>query len=82
MDMRALSRLMREGWFVRCYGVADSFKDARYLGGPVGEWLRAVGRELMRNHLKHCATGAIREGGAEADRMYEELLDLMYRQVR
>ena len=28
--------------------------------------LRAVGRELMRNHLKHCATQAIRHGGDEA----------------
>src|SRR6476661_2494589 len=26
----------------------------------VQEALRSVGRELMRNHLKHCATGAIR----------------------
>ena len=26
----------------------------------VHEALRAVGRELMRNHLKHCATSAIR----------------------
>ena len=36
----------------------------------------------MRNHLKHCATTAIRAGGEEADEMYDELLDLMYRQVR
>ena len=48
----------------------------------VQEALRAVGRELMRNHLKHCATTAIRAGGEEADEMYDELLDLMYRQVR
>src|SRR5881392_336907 len=38
----------------------------------VHEALRGVGRELMRNHLKHCATGAIRSGGTEADRMYDE----------
>jgi DNA-binding FrmR family transcriptional regulator len=42
------------------------------------EALRGVGRELMRNHLKHCATGAIRSGGQQADRMYDELVDLMY----
>jgi hypothetical protein len=36
----------------------------------------------MRNHLKHCATTAIQAGGPEADAMYDELLDLMYRQVR
>src|SRR6478672_9029486 len=44
----------------------------------VQEALRGVGRELMRNHLKHCATGAIRSGGTEADRMYDELVELMY----
>jgi DNA-binding FrmR family transcriptional regulator len=43
----------------------------------VQEALRAVGRELMRNHLKHCATEAIREGGAPAEAMYEELLAMM-----
>jgi len=44
----------------------------------VQEALRSVSRELMRNHLKHCATGAIRTGGEEADQMYDELVDLMY----
>jgi len=48
----------------------------------VQEALRAVGRELMRNHLKHCATGAIRTGGAKADQMYDELIDLMYTHSR
>ena len=43
----------------------------------VQEALRAVGRELMRNHLRHCAAEAIRTGGAPADAMYEELVDLM-----
>jgi CsoR family transcriptional regulator, copper-sensing transcriptional repressor len=44
----------------------------------VQEALRGVSRELMRNHLKHCATGAIRSGDEEADQMYDELVDLMY----
>ncbi len=48
----------------------------------VQEALRGVGRELMRNHLKHCATGAIRSGGNEADRMYDEIVDLMYTHSR
>ena len=30
-------------WFVRCYGVEDSFKDANYCGAPLDEWLAAVG---------------------------------------
>ena len=44
----------------------------------VQEALRSVGRALMRNHLRHCASEAIRDtapGRAEA--MYEELLSLM-----
>ena len=49
----------------------------------VQEALRAVGRELMRNHLKHCATHAIRKGSqAEADAMYDELVDLMHKHLR
>lgn len=43
----------------------------------VQEALRAVGRELMRNHLKHCATQAIRASDAEAEQMYDELVGLM-----
>jgi hypothetical protein len=33
----------REGWFVRGYGIDDSFKDTCYLGRPVEAWLAAVG---------------------------------------
>ena len=48
----------------------------------VQEALRSVGRELMRNHLKHCASSAIRSGDAEAEAMYDELVDLMYKHSR
>ena len=48
----------------------------------VHEALRAVGRELMRNHLKHCATSAIRSGEAEAEAMYDELVEMMYKHSR
>ena len=49
----------------------------------VQEALRAVGRALMRNHLRHCASQAIRKGSAEqAEAMYEELMDLIYRHAR
>ncbi|NJD09381.1 MAG: metal-sensitive transcriptional regulator [Gemmatimonadetes bacterium] len=48
----------------------------------VQEALRSVGRELMRNHLKHCAASAIRAGDEQAEEMYDELIDLMYRHVR
>jgi DNA-binding FrmR family transcriptional regulator len=49
----------------------------------VQEALRAVGRELLRNHLKHCATHAIRKGSnADAEAMYDELVDLMHKHMR
>jgi DNA-binding FrmR family transcriptional regulator len=43
----------------------------------VQEALRSVGRELLRNHLKHCATAAIRSNDSDAEKMYDELVDLM-----
>jgi DNA-binding FrmR family transcriptional regulator len=48
----------------------------------VHEALRGVGRELMRNHLRHCASSAIRVGGEQADAMYDELVNLMYTHSR
>jgi DNA-binding FrmR family transcriptional regulator len=48
----------------------------------VHEALRSVGRELMRNHLKHCATAAVQAGPETAEPMYDELVDLMYRHSR
>jgi DNA-binding FrmR family transcriptional regulator len=49
----------------------------------VQEALRAVGRALMRNHLQHCATQAIRKGSsAQAEAMYDELLHLIYTHAR
>ena len=38
--------------------------------------------ELMRNHLKHCASTAIAAGSDKADAMYDELLELMYKHAR
>ena len=48
----------------------------------VQEALRGVARQLMRNHLKHCATAATKQGESEADVMYDELLDLVYKHLR
>ena len=48
----------------------------------VHEALRAVGRELLRNHLKHCATTAFRADDTSAEAMCDDLVDLMYRNVR
>jgi CsoR family transcriptional regulator, copper-sensing transcriptional repressor len=44
----------------------------------VQEALRSVGRALMKNHLRHCASEAIRDAApGRAEAMYEELLNLM-----
>jgi len=48
----------------------------------VHEALRGVGRELMRNHLRHCVAQAVRAGGSEAEATYDELLDLIYTTTR
>ena len=83
---RNLRRLRRIEGQVR--GLQKMIADDRYCAdiltqiSSVQEALRGVGRELMRNHLKHCATGAIRAGGMQADSMYDELVDLMYTHSR
>ncbi len=69
-------------------GISKMVDDDRYCAdimiqiASVQEALRAVGRELMRNHLKHCATSAIRSGAGEADAMYDELVEMMYKHSR
>jgi Uncharacterized protein conserved in bacteria len=84
--MRNLHRLRRIEGQVR--GLQKMIEEDRYCAdiltqiSSVHEALRAVGRELMRNHLKHCASAAIRERGAAADAMYDELVDLMYKAAR
>jgi len=45
----------------------------------VQEALRATGRELLRNHLKHCAATALKKGEEEAEAMVDELVELMSR---
>jgi DNA-binding FrmR family transcriptional regulator len=84
---RTLTRLKRIEGQVR--GLQKMVEEERYCAdimtqiASVHEALRAVGRELMRNHLKHCATEAIRsENPGDAEAMYDELLDLMYKSAR
>jgi len=83
---RNLKRLRRIEGQIR--GLQKMVVEDRYCAdiltqiSSVQEALRGVGRELMRNHLKHCATGAIRTGGSQADSMYDEIVDLMYTHSR
>lgn len=83
---RNLKRLRRIEGQVR--GLQRMIEEDRYCAdiltqiASVHEALRGVGRELMRNHLRHCATSAIRSSDEEAEAMYDELIELMYRHVR
>jgi DNA-binding FrmR family transcriptional regulator len=83
---RNLKRLRRIEGQVR--GLQKMVDDDRYCAdiltqiSSVHEALRAVGRELMRNHLKHCATSAIAAGPEEASDMYDELVELIYKHSR
>ncbi|HEX8726107.1 MAG TPA: metal-sensitive transcriptional regulator [Gemmatimonadaceae bacterium] len=81
-----LRRLKRIEGQVR--GLQRMVEEERYCAdiltqlSSVQEALRAVGRELMRNHLRHCAATAIRESDEKAEGMYDELIDLMYKNIR
>ena len=83
---RNLKRLRRiEG---QARGLQKMVEDDRYCAdimtqiSSVHEALRSVGRELMRIHLEHCATAAIKAGPDEAEPMYDELVDLLYKHGR
>lgn len=83
---RNVTRLRRIEGQVR--GLQKMVAEDRYCAdilmqvSSVQEALRAVSRELMRNHLKHCAASAIRKGDAEAEAMYDELVELMHKHAR
>ena len=87
MKHAALTRLRRIEGQVR--GLQKMVEEERYCAdvltqvSSVQEALRGVGRTLLHNHLRHCATTAIRSGDpAQAEAMYDELMELMYRSAR
>ncbi len=83
---RTTKRLRRIEGQVR--GLQKMVDEERYCAdiltqlSSVHEALRGVARELLRNHLKHCAATAIRSGDERAEAMYDELVDLMYKHSR
>ena len=83
---RTLKRLRRIEGQVR--GLQRMVDHERYCAdvlvqiSSVHEALRAVARELMRNHLKHCATAAIRGAPDQAEAMYDELVELFHKHSR
>jgi DNA-binding FrmR family transcriptional regulator len=81
-----LRRLSRIAGQIR--GLQKMVEEERYCAdilvqiSSVQEALRGTSRHLMRNHLQHCATDAIKKGPESAEAMYDELLDLVYRHSR
>ncbi len=84
---RNLTRLRRIEGQVR--GLQKMVDEERYCADvltqvtSVQEALRGVGRAVLHNHLRHCATRAIRSGDPDqAEAMYDEIMELVYRGVR
>ena len=82
-----LTRLRRIEGQVR--GLQKMVEEERYCADVLAqvssaqEALRGVSRSLLYNHLKHCATEAIRSADAgQADAMYDELMELVFRSAR
>jgi len=73
-QIRGLQRMVEEDRY--CPEIIEQIASAQ-------QALRGVGRELMRNHLQHCATHAIAHGTqADAAATYDELLELIYKHLR
>jgi DNA-binding FrmR family transcriptional regulator len=73
-QIRGLQRMVEEDRY--CADILTQVSSAQ-------EALRAVARALMRNHLTHCASHAIRTGSVEEKQaMYDELLEMIYKNAR
>ena len=73
-QVRGIQRMVDEGRY--CPDVLTQL-------ASVHAALRGVGKVLMRSHLQHCVTESLRSGDpGEAERTYDEVMDLMYRHVR
>lgn len=72
-QVRGLSRMVEEDRY--CVEVLTQI-------AAVHSALRAVGKELLRGHLKHCVTDAVQAGGKRAEDAYDELIELMYKNAR
>jgi DNA-binding FrmR family transcriptional regulator len=69
-------------------GIARMVEDDRYCPDILQQFsavhsaLRGAERRLLANHLERCATHAIQQGGAPADQVRKEIVDLLHRYVR
>ncbi len=87
LKSRASTRLKRIEGQVR--GIHKMVEEERYCGdvliqlSAIQESLRGVAQLLLRNHLQHCATDAIRSTDPERrEQMYDELTELFFKHVR
>jgi DNA-binding FrmR family transcriptional regulator len=82
-NLRHLSRI--EG---QVRGIAAMVTEDRYCAdiivqtAAVQESLRAVAKNLLKNHLKHCAIEAMHAGGRQRDGMIDEVLNLVAKIAR
>lgn len=83
-NLRRLSRIEGQVRGIQRMVEADRYcADILTQVSSVQEALRAVARSLMRNHLAHCATHAIRSGSEqERESMFNELLNMIYKNAR
>ena len=73
-QVRGIHRMVEEGRY--CPDILTQI-------ASVHAALRGAGKVLMRSHLQHCVTDALRSGDpAAAERTYDEVMDVMYRHVR
>src|ERR1700730_17110698 len=73
-QIRGLQKMVEEGRYC-----ADIITQV----ASVQEALRGVARNLMKNHLHHCAAKALHSGKKEeTEAMYDELLELIYAHLR
>ncbi len=69
-------------------GIAAMIEEDRYCAdvitqiAAVRESLHSVARNLMRNHVRHCAAAAMTRGEQPREEMIEELLGLVARIAR
>lgn len=82
-NLRRLNRI--EG---QVRGLIQMTKEDRYCVdiliqiAAVREGLRVIGRETMRNHLRHCVSAAFEKGPEAADASLDEVLDLIYKNTK
>lgn len=79
--LRRLNRIEGQVKGIKRLVEADTYcVDVMNQVSAVHEALRSVGKMLMRNHLQHCVTDALREGDeGKAEKTYQEMMDLIYK---